>query len=128
MKIIKTFLLIFSLVTVACFSNASPPTCHPHSGGPYCKYTGKVQRLYMNEGNVILMYFDSPVLTSELANVDWNITSNSAAALKISESNSDFAKTFYSTAMAALLSGHTVSIQMRGAQSGYLKIDRIWLN
>lgn len=38
---------------------ASQPTCHTHSGGPYCNYTGKVYRAYINTSKQILLYFDT---------------------------------------------------------------------
>ena len=104
---------------------AGQPTCHSSSGG-YCRYTGKVQRIYINSANLILLYFDTPVPLDVPEIIGYNVTRAPAAAIRIG-SNPDFAKLFYSTALAAQASGRDITIQMRGTTSGYLLIDRIWL-
>jgi hypothetical protein len=124
MRILQTIIFIMSGL-LSSFVVAGQPTCHSSSGG-YCTYTGKVQRIYINSGNLILMYFDTPVPLEVPANIGYNVTQSPAAAIVVN-SNPDFAKLFYSTALAAQASGRDVSIQMRGTFSGYLLIDRIWL-
>ncbi|MBC7008312.1 hypothetical protein BIZ38_07515 [Pseudoalteromonas sp. BZK2] len=106
---------------------AAAPTCHEHKGVGYCKYVGRVKSLYVNSSNIILLYFDTPVERSQPNQYGFNISYDSAAAIDISQ-HPEFATYFYSTALAAQASGRNVSIQMRGVQSGYLKIDRIWLH
>jgi len=101
------------------------PTCHTSNGG-YCKYTGKVARIYVNTDNLILLYFDTPVPLNVPESIGFSVASGGAAAFKIDE-NPDVAKLFYSTALAAQASGRNVNIQMRETLSGYLKFDRIWL-
>jgi len=120
-------LFILFIGLVPSLVNAAQPTCHSSSGG-YCSYTGKVQRIYINSGNLILLYFDTPLPSSAPASIGLNITRSGvgAAALRV-ESNPDFAKLFYSTALAAQASNRDITIQMRGITSGYLTIDRIWL-
>jgi len=105
---------------------AATPTCHSTSGG-YCQYTGKVERIYINAGNLILIYFENAINISEAETVGLTISNGGAAAYKVSN-NPDFAKMFYSTALAAQASGRSVTIQMHGVQSGYLAFDRIWLS
>ncbi len=106
---------------------ADTPTCNSHSSGNYCSYTGQVDKLYINASNVILMYFDTPIDTSTASGFGFSINNGSAAALQITESNAEFARTFYSTLLAAKMSSSQISIQMKGVQSGYLQPDRIWL-
>jgi len=109
-------------------SHAAAPTCHTTStGSPYCQYTGKVNKIYINSGGLILLYFDSPLNLADAEAVGYSPTSATATVYPLSE-NPDFAKLFYSTALAAQASGRSVTIQMRGTQHGYLKFDRIWLN
>lgn len=117
--------IFFSSVLISNFALAGQPTCHSSHGG-YCAYTGKVQRIYINSGNLVLMYFDTPVPLDVPASIGLNVTQAPAAAIRV-ESNSEFAKLFYSTALAAQASGREVTVQMRGTLGGYLKIDRIWL-
>ena len=122
MKIIVSLILVLFVSS----SWAAAPTCH-NNAGSYCRYTGKVSSIYVNSGNLILMYFDTPVDIAEAAAVGFNITQNNAAAYRISE-NPDFAKLFYSTALAAQATGRDIYIQMHSTEGSYLKFDRIWLS
>jgi hypothetical protein len=122
---LKTILQLFilSLVATSVFS-AEPQCSAEHSG--YCYYQGKVDRIYVNSGNLILMYFDTPMQTSQALIAGMSITNGGAAAFKITE-NEIFANYFYSTALAAQASGRDIVIQMRGVESGYPRFDRVWL-
>lgn len=112
--------LIFSGATFA-----AKPVCHGSSGG-YCSYKGKVDKVYVNAANDILMYFEQPIALADAEVAGYTITRGAAAIFKITE-NPDFAKMLYSTILAAKSQDRTVSIQMRGVTNGYLTIDRIWL-
>lgn len=123
----KSIILFISLFSVVSFSSiAAKPTCSPNYNG-YCSYTGTVARIYINSGNLILIYFDEPINLSEPSKAGLSITEASAAAYKVND-NPEFAKLFYSTALAAQASKRKVTIQMRGITHGYLKFDRIWLS
>jgi hypothetical protein len=119
--------LLISIVFLALSSNvlSATPSCSSSHGG-YCAYIGKVDRIYINSGNLILLYFDTPMPIENASNAGFTITNGGAAAYNMSD-NLEFAKMFYSTALAAQASGREVSIQMRGNQSGFMKLDRIWL-
>lgn len=126
MKLIKwvVFGLMLS-VSLSAFSAA--PTCqHSSTGEAYCQYSGKVKKVYINSSNVMLIYFDTNLDLEETESVGFTVTSRVAAAYPAGE-NLDFAKMFYSTALAAQASDRNVTIQMRGNFSSYLKFDRIWL-
>ncbi|MBW8184273.1 hypothetical protein [Shewanella nanhaiensis] len=121
----KTLMLLVVSLLMSFSAQASAPACYSSYNG-YCQYDGKVSRIYVNSSNLILLYFDEamdPALGSE-ANMSLN--SGVAAAVFITE-NPEFAKLFYSTALAAQASQRNVQIQMRGTLSGYMKADRIWL-
>jgi len=75
---------------------------------------------------MILLYFDAPVDVASANSFGINITNPTAAALPVSE-NPEFAKMFYSTALAAQASDRSITIQMRKNYGGYLQADRIWL-
>ena len=122
----KGILILFSIMFPLSLL-ADTPTCHDHPGGNYCKYTGKVANIYVNSGNVILMYFENAVDVSIPQSRGFYVTSGGAGALNISD-NPDFASYFYSTALAAQASGRDVTVQMRGVKHGNLHIDRIWLS
>ncbi len=119
--LLMLFLSVFSLKAIS-----STPTCHEHSGGNYCKYTGLVEKVYVNSGNLILMYFENPIDSSIPSSFGLDTVYHGAGAVSINDNN-EFAQYFYSTVLAAQASGRKVTIQMRGTRSGYLKIDRVWL-
>jgi len=106
---------------------AAAPTCQLSSSGEaYCAYTGKVRQIYINSGGGILFYFDTPFDKAIAESIGFT-PSKTNAAYNLVSTNPDFAKMFYSTALAAQASKRNVTIQMRGTLSGYLKFDRIWL-
>ena len=122
---IKTAIaLIALLISSSCF--ADKPLCYESYGG-YCQYTGFVQKIYVNSGNLILMYFDTTMDEGEWDTAGIVASNRNAAAIVIND-NPDFAKLFYSTALSAQASKRKVTVQLRGAHSGYLKIDRVWLD
>jgi|GEM_PF-797177 len=126
MNIKNILLLLCVTLLVSGNAHAAAPSCHSGSGG-YCQYTGKVKRLYVNTGNIILLYFEESITPADAAVAGVTITNGGATAFNIA-TNPEFAKMFYSTALAAQASNRNVTIQMRGNQSGYLKFDRIWLS
>lgn len=101
---------------------AASPACHDN----YCQYTGKVERIYINSSNLILLYFEEPIDIADANSYGMNISNGSAAAF-LATGNPTFAQMFYSTALTAQASGRSVQIQMRGSEQGYLKFDRIWI-
>jgi len=122
-------LIILTLMCALLLSSnvqAATPTCHSAYGG-YCQYSGIVKRIYINSGNIILIYFENAINISEAETAGLTITNGAAAAFRVSN-NPDFAKMFYSTVLAAQASGRKVVIQMRGIESGYLAFDRVWLD
>ena len=121
----QTLALLALLLALSANTFAAAPKCYSSHGG-YCQYRGKVSQIYINRYNLILLYFDTAIAASEPAKAGFSINNRSAAAYAVKE-NPEFAKLFYSTALAAQASGRDVIIQMRGNQSGYLKFDRIWL-
>lgn len=122
MKIL-IFLVVPLLTSFAAV--ASAPACYSSYNG-YCQYDGKVSRIYVNSGNLILLYFDEAMDPAAGSEANMSLTTGVAAAVRITD-NPEFAKLFYSTALAAQASQRNVQIQMRGTISGYMKVDRIWL-
>ena len=124
---IKAVLALALMMAITDPAAADAPFCQTHVSGGYCQYSGTVKQIYVNNGNRILLYFDTPLDLSQPANVGISgITRHTAASIIIDE-NPEFAKFFYSSALAAQASGRRIIVQMRGNSSGYLKIDRIWV-
>lgn len=119
--------IYLSLVLLPFTANAAKPVCKTtSSGAPLFQYSGPVTKVYVNAGNLILVYFDEPVTVEEAASCGLTITHGHAASFRLDE-QPDFAKLFYSTALAAQASQRDVVIQMYGVTHGYLMFDRIWL-
>ena len=119
----KMILLAIALFTFD--ANTAAPKCYSTSGN-YCAYSGYVEQIYINNTNMILLYFDTPMVEGEWENAGFSASSTTAAAINLDE-NPSFAKLFYSTALSAQATNRQVYIQMRGTVNSYLKIDRIWL-
>ncbi len=125
-------ILVFTAVALAmlvprstAFANA--PACYTYNGNGYCQYDGVISRAYVNSGNLILIYFDSPVTQSSLSAVGITGVSVYDACAYHTVENPEFAKMFFAAALAAQARGATVSIQLWGSVAGYLKCDRIWV-
>ena len=116
-------LVIAAIVSLSVF--ADKPVCYAESGG-YCVYRGNVKQIYVNSNGFILFYFDTLMDEGEWEKAGVVPVRRDAASYRMSD-NPDFAKLFYSTALAAQASNREVTIQMRGQAGGYLNLDRIWL-
>lgn len=123
----KMILLVVAASLLSSHAFSAKPICKTTSSGtPLVQYTGTVRQLYVNSGNLILLYFDESIAIVEAADCGFTITNGTAASYGITE-NTQFAGMFYSTALAAQVSQKQVTIQMSGVKSGYMKFDRIWL-
>lgn len=92
----------------------------------YCAYTGKLSRVYINEDNLLLIYFEQTVDISLPATVGITGATNGTATKYSLNANAKFADYLYSTALTALAADKTVAMQFRQA-AGYLVVDRIWI-
>lgn len=118
-------LFIAAVMTLAGEAHAAKPVCNVYNGEPYCQYTGKVQKAYVNSGNFIILYFDTPFASTSEINIP-GVSVTSACAVPAS-SGMDFARMFYASALSAQAGGRNVTVQMYGNASGYPRCDRIWV-
>lgn len=119
-------LLAFAFVFVSNHSFSGAPQCYSSYGG-YCEYDGFVERIYVNSGNLILIYFDTPMASGETKKAGIASAELVAAMVDLGK-RPDFAKLLYSTALSAQATGRKISLQMHSASQGYLEADRIWLS
>ena len=119
---------VFFIELLSVSALAASPLCLEYSSGSghYFQYHGKVKQVYVNENNLILIYFEEPISVEDVLRCGLSVNSGSAGSFQI-DAQPEYAKLLYSTALAAQATGRPVSVQMRSVQSGYLKIDRIWL-
>lgn len=120
--------LVVSSFFAAGAAEASAPYCAPYQGSGYCQYTGRVVQAYINSGNQIILYFDTPMNLADPASVGISgVTVGNAASYNMS-ANVEFGKALYASLLAAQARGATIIVQMWGVSGGYLQIDRIWVN
>lgn len=93
----------------------------------YCQYQGKITRAYINEDNLMLIYFEQPFDVAITATAGITGVSNGQAGSYIITDNQNYSEFLYSTALTALAAEKTVIMQFYEARSGYLKIDKIWI-
>ncbi len=129
-------ILILNIVGFSAAS-ASHLFCDANSGstnGPYCQYSGTVDRLYFNDAGLLLMYFEHSENMSAAQNVGLTCANNdNSTSFDIfyggDSKNLAVGEFFYSTLLTAKTSNAPVTILMRCKQGGNrLSIDRIWLN
>ena len=125
-KIIKIGLLLVG-VLYAPLVYADGMRCLSSRNVPYCEYTGKVDRTYINENNIILIYLKTPFSPSLAVNAGIaGVTQGSAVAYSLNI-NADFGKLLYSTVLTAQVTNRSISIQMQKTHGGYLRVENIWL-
>lgn len=106
-------------------ASAAKPYCTVYNGSPYCQYTGKVSKSYVNAGNQIILYFDTAFGSASEINIPGVTVTN--ACLVPGNSGMDFAKMFYASMLTAQATGRNVTVQMWGDLGGYPKCDRVWV-
>ncbi|MEO8016533.1 MAG: hypothetical protein ABI769_01860 [Pseudomonadota bacterium] len=107
---------------------AAPTHCHPYGASGYCQYDGKVSRVYINAYQQVILYFDSTFNTADATAVGIAGVSINNAAVFNTATNPEFAKALFAAMLTAQARGATVSVQMSSSSSGYLLMDRIWVN
>ncbi len=125
-RLFMGLLMLGVLMSMATGARAATFNCHEQASGGYCKYVGKIQQLYINESNVMLMYYETPIDLIQASDVGLACASlGNAAIYKTTWPSAEY---FYSTLLMALTADREINIQLGCAHdTGYLNIDRIWL-
>ena len=93
-----------------------------------CSYTGHIAQAAVNDQGQIFVYFSgidpAQIISLVTSGGPDLVTVFEAAIISISE-NPDFAKYFYSTALAAKALNKQVLMEMPDSLDGYLKASRI---
>lgn len=92
----------------------------------YCQYDGTIERIYLNENNFIIVYFNAEFDKGAASAAGITTTFLGGGAVN-GTTKPEYAKMFYSTALAAQATGRKVKIQMQGTEASYAKITKIWL-
>ncbi len=119
----KFFLGLLALSTFSQGALAQSVSC----AATYCQYVGKITRAYINEDNLMLIYFEEPFDVAMTANAGITGVSDGNAGSYIITDNPDYSEFLYSTALTALAADKTVTMQFYERRGSYLKIDKIWV-
>ena len=103
-------------------------SCFAPSGG-YCNYSGKISRVYVNRSNLLLIYTDTSLDLSQLANAGGKFASvirSNAIAVDMNK-YPEFGKNIYSAALSAFMADRSIVLQCKDTYGAYLQTDRIWV-
>ena len=120
--------LVTTALTIAQPARAAAPQCSTYGSGGYCQYDGTVRQVYMNAYNQILLYFDTPLNIPNATAVGITGVTNPNAGIYTMTTNADFGNALFAALLAAQARGAQVRVHIPSASSGYLVIDRIWVN
>ena len=119
-------LLILALGMIYSYSlNQSIALCKPsETSTPYCKYIGPVNKLYVNQEGLVLLFLNVSISTSDAAYYGYNIRNGSAFAVDL---NSPHGHEMYELIRLAFTNGDNVEVHARATTHGYMLIDRVWI-
>lgn len=94
----------------------------------YCKYVGKIEKVYINNDGLVLIFLETEIPIDMAMKFNYKISSGKAIAFEITSDNSYLTSLIHNTAVEALSKKIEVEIHTRSTLKGYMKLDRIWLN
>jgi hypothetical protein len=92
---------------------------------PYCKYTGKVDKFYINDQGLVLFYLKTSFNIVQAKSFGYNVKSANIMAIQLAKNQTN--NDLYNALNYAFQSDVFLEIHSRGTTSGYMKIDRVWL-
>lgn len=102
-------------------------TCRTNDKGQnYCRYKGQIPRIYVNQEGLVLVYFEATFDKKSAAEKGYEIGNGSAGALLTV--GTPASEEMLNMIRLAYTEGRDVEIHMRDVHSGYLLIDRVWMN
>ena len=128
---IKGILLVSCLLAIVVgmsyfySSHSGTALCKPsETSTPYCKYIGPVNKLYVNQEGLALLFLDASILPSDAAMFGYEIRNGSAFAVDLS---SPHGHDMYDLIKLAFANGDIVEVHARATTHGYMLIDRVWI-
>ena len=124
-------LLALLLPTSSVF--AASFTCSENVNGSYCVYTGPVKMVYVNDSDLVLLYWDDSITQyqvqsqTNLVGLSQGMSNWQGGGASLYE-EPEFANLLYATLLTAYVGELEVTVQMRSHIGGYLEVDRIWMS
>lgn len=128
MKVFLSLIIVISVVLAYRWHSSLPTAIckESNSSTPYCKYVGPVNKLYINEQGLALIFLEQPFGVESAKSHGYNAKSGAAMALDIKNNTMDLE--MYRLLVTAFDEEAQVEIHARSVKSGYMKIDRVWLS
>jgi hypothetical protein len=109
-------------------ANATTALCKTSkTSSPYCKYIGKISKVYVNSDGLVLIFLDKNIPIEMAKKYNYEINSGQAIAFEITPENSYLTSKIHNMVMSAITHNMEVEIHSRKTIKGYMKLDRIWL-
>lgn len=130
----RTFIIIIGIAfaaVVAIFlgltvtNNANAYCKESATSTNYCKYSGKIKKVYLNSDNLYLIFLEQAFEKQDAKNFGYNIKSGNALAIQLN--GDETSKQFITLANLALTNGLPIEVHSREVLNGYLKVDRMWI-
>jgi len=128
MKILITLVLIIAGLSAYSWYKSQPVSlCKTsESSTPYCKYIGKINKIYINEKGLALIFLDKAFDVNSAKSFGYE--ANSGRAMSIDLNQGEFSKLTYETLLLAFDEESEVELHARSVFQGHMKIDRIWVS
>lgn len=94
----------------------------------YCRYIGKIERLYLNTERTFIAYFENKINLEDVEQYGFEVTSDRGAAMTITQENETTASLIYESLLEAKIHEKEVTIHMRASDGTFLQIDRLWID
>lgn len=120
---------VLILMLLSQLSFAGTFSCSANSSG-YCSYQGNVSRVYVNRGNILLIYTDAAmdITKASVAGTKFDKVKQKYAFAVDMNVHYEFGKNIQALALSALMANKKISVQMRDTYGSYLQIDRLWIH
>ena len=127
MKVIFSIIILIAIAGGYSWFKTQPTAMCKSSktSTPYCKYNGNITKVYLNAQGLVLVYLNADFSTKSAKEYGYNVGSGSIVSLNIIENKADLH--LYQTILFAMDEELAVELHARNTLSGYMKLDRIWL-
>ena len=95
------------------------------SSTPYCKYTGKIEKVYLNSEGLALIYLGADFSKSGAKQFGYEVSSSKIMAIDVTEN--ELNRLIYQSIVSAMAEDYSVEFHARGTLNGYIKLDRVWI-
>lgn len=126
---LKRFALVSALflgVAVSFAPDGSSALCYSEGENNWCEFKGYVDELYINESGVIIATFQESLSDESLNKVGLlDVKSKNRARFEMKD---NIHAEMLDVLKLAIEERKFVKVHTHGAESGYLKLDHIWLH